>query len=91
MGLTAPQDDALRMLQNGASGVASDVRAFFRLLRHHILEGVFCEPIYGGNQNLVGWQLVGFPGQQYGYADSYINRVIDLAPVAQVGMTQPEP
>jgi gluconate 2-dehydrogenase gamma chain len=56
---------------------------FFEAVRRHILEGVFGEPSYGGNQNLIGWRLVGFPGQQYGYADSYINRVVDLEPIAQ--------
>ncbi len=28
------------------------------------MEGMFADPIYGGNKNFVGWQLVGFPGAQ---------------------------
>ena len=55
---------------------------FFALLRKHTMEGVLGEPSYGGNQGLVGWRVVGFPGHQYGYADPYINRKIDLEPVA---------
>jgi hypothetical protein len=27
---------------------------------------------------------VGFPGQQYGYPDAYINKLVDLEPVATV-------
>jgi len=30
----------------------------------------------------VGWRLVGFPGHQFGYSDSYINKRVDLEPVA---------
>jgi gluconate 2-dehydrogenase gamma chain len=47
-----------------------------------VLEGVFGEPQYGGNRGLVGWRLVGFPGQQFGYADAYINKPVDMSPVA---------
>jgi hypothetical protein len=31
---------------------------------------------------MIGWRLVGFPGQQAGYADAYVNKRVDLAPVA---------
>jgi gluconate 2-dehydrogenase gamma chain len=55
---------------------------FFETVRYHVLEGVFCEPQYGGNKNMAGWRLVDFPGQQFGYADAYINRRVDLEPVS---------
>jgi gluconate 2-dehydrogenase gamma chain len=35
---------------------------FFTLVRGHTLQGTFCDPIYGGNANFVGWDLVGYPG-----------------------------
>lgn len=35
---------------------------FFALLRTHTIEGVFCDPRHGGNRNLAGWKLVGYPG-----------------------------
>ena len=28
------------------------------------MEGMFADPIYGGNQDFAGWRLVGFPGAQ---------------------------
>ena len=37
---------------------------FFNLIRTHTMEGLFADPIYGGNQNFAGWRLVGFPGAQ---------------------------
>ena len=40
---------------------------FFALLRAHTIEGMFCDPMHGGNANLVGWKLVGFPGPQMNY------------------------
>jgi gluconate 2-dehydrogenase gamma chain len=35
---------------------------FFQMLRDHTVEGMFCDPLHGGNANLVGWQMIGFPG-----------------------------
>ena len=55
---------------------------FFETVRCHVLEGVFGEPEYGGNRDLAGWRIVDFPGQQHGYPDAYINRRVDLPPVA---------
>jgi gluconate 2-dehydrogenase gamma chain len=55
---------------------------FFETVRCHVLEGVFGEPQYGGNRGLNGWRIVDFPGQQHGYPDAYINRRVDLPPVA---------
>ena len=55
---------------------------FFEMVRYHVLEGVFCEPQYGGNKDMIGWRLVEFPGQQSGYPDAYINKRVDLPPVA---------
>jgi gluconate 2-dehydrogenase gamma chain len=35
---------------------------FFQLLRQNTIEGMFCDPMHGGNVDMIGWQLVGFPG-----------------------------
>ena len=32
------------------------------LLRANTIEGMFCDPAHGGNVDMVGWQLIGFPG-----------------------------
>ena len=37
--------------------------AFFELFRANVIEGMFCDPAYGGNQDLVGWRWIGFSGQ----------------------------
>jgi len=27
-----------------------------------VMEGMFADPMYGGNKNKAGWKLIGFPG-----------------------------
>ena len=52
--LSAPQQDAvLTGLQD---------TPFFNIVRGHTLQGTFCDPIYGGNANFAGWDLIGYPG-----------------------------
>jgi len=42
---------------------------FFQLLRTHTLEGMFSDPMHGGNAGLIGWQLVGYPGPRMSYRE----------------------
>ena len=42
---------------------------FFQLLRAHTIEGMFSDPMHGGNAGLIGWQLVGYPGPLMSYRD----------------------
>ena len=86
----AKQIETLRALQLGTITEVESSDDFFELVRRHVLEGVFCEPSYGGNRDLVGWAVVGFPGQRYGYADPYINKRLDLAPIAVDGPPRAE-
>jgi gluconate 2-dehydrogenase gamma chain len=41
---------------------------FFDLVLKHVTEGFLADPMYGGNRDLVGWQLIGFPGAQRAYS-----------------------
>jgi gluconate 2-dehydrogenase gamma chain len=43
-------------------GFAGSSAAFFALVRGHVMQGTFGDPIYGGNDNFVGWDLLGYPG-----------------------------
>lgn len=51
----------------GQAGISG--RAFFDLLLAYTFAGFFADPIHGGNRDLVGWKLIGFPGAQMGYGD----------------------
>lgn len=48
---------------------AIETSMFFRLLRQHTIEGMFSDPMHGGNAGLIGWQLIGYPGPLMSYRD----------------------
>jgi gluconate 2-dehydrogenase gamma chain len=59
---------------------SSDGSLLVRLLavvREHTFEGLFCDPVYGGNRGAVGWRLVGFPGVQWGYTAEQMKEGFD--------------
>lgn len=56
----AAQDEKLHSMES---------TMFFRLLRTHTIEGMFSDPMHGGNAGLIGWQLIGYPGPLMSYRD----------------------
>jgi len=56
----AEQDARLRAIEK---------TAFFQMLRRHTLEGMFCDPLHGGNAGMIGWQLIGYPGPRMSYRE----------------------
>lgn len=60
------QDEVIASLESGkATGFTyPTAREFFSILRTHTMEGMFADPLYGGNKDFSGWKLVGFPGAQ---------------------------
>jgi gluconate 2-dehydrogenase gamma chain len=62
----AQQDDVIRALeQNKATGFAwPPAPLFFNTVRTHVMEGLFADPVYGGNKNFEGWRQINFPGGQ---------------------------
>jgi len=48
---------------------AIEKTTFFRMLRQHTIEGMFSDPLHGGNANMIGWQLIGYPGPIMSYRD----------------------
>lgn len=47
--------------------------AFFTMLRNDTIEGMFSDPMYGGNLDMVGWKLIGFPGARGYYTAAEID------------------
>jgi gluconate 2-dehydrogenase gamma chain len=60
------QDEVITSLENGKSSgfTYPSAREFFNTLRIHTMEGMFADPLYGGNRDFSGWKLVSFPGAQ---------------------------
>lgn len=48
---------------------AIETTTFFRMLRQHTIEGMFSDPLHGGNAGLIGWQLIGYPGPLMNYRE----------------------
>jgi len=59
-------------------GRAPTAPAFFNILRAHTLEGMFSDPVHGGNRNVAGWRLLGYLGPQpaYSHAEQQLDAVI---------------
>jgi len=87
--LAAAQQDAfLESMEAGKArfrSIPSDT--LFALLIQNVKEGFLADPIYGGNKDMVGWKMIGFPGARYDYR-AYVDRkgqALDLAPISLIG------
>jgi gluconate 2-dehydrogenase gamma chain len=82
----AQQDETIRALEEGKaeSFTWPQARAFFETLRTHTMEGMFADPVYGGNKDFAGWTLVGFPGVQLMFTPNELEsrQVFTRAPIA---------
>jgi gluconate 2-dehydrogenase gamma chain len=59
-------------------------RAFFSTLYANVMEGMFSDPMYGGNRNKAGWKMIGFPGViavHYQNIEKYRDKKYDVPPV----------
>jgi gluconate 2-dehydrogenase gamma chain len=66
-----PSDQQDRLITGLSKGDVLDTqgRAFFTLLLKNTQEGFFADPIYGGNRDMAGWRMIGFPGTRYDFRD----------------------
>ena len=82
LGLQQVYRDGLNALGSdfaAVDGAEQDARLdavpeFKKLLYQHACEGMYGDPVYGGNRDLVGWRSIGFPGdvQPRGYTDEEV-------------------
>jgi gluconate 2-dehydrogenase gamma chain len=82
------QDKVLAGLESGLILLENvDGAEFFALLLENAQEGYFADPVYGGNRDMVGWKLLGFPGARYDYRDwvERHNEPYPLPPVSIMG------
>ena len=61
--------DRLTPEQQDAKLRSIEATYFFRLLRQNTIEGMFCDPMHGGNTDLIGWQIIGYPGPYMSWGD----------------------
>jgi gluconate 2-dehydrogenase gamma chain len=84
---TTDQDAFLKRLAGGDQQLDGvDAKAFFKLLLQNVMEGFFSDPLYGGNRDMAGWKLIGFPGARYDQT-AYVTRHGKPYPLPPVGIT----
>jgi gluconate 2-dehydrogenase gamma chain len=85
------QDEVITALEQGKAGEFTwpTAQAFFNAIRTHTMEGMFADPIYGGNKDFAGWKLVGFPGAQpyFTEADMQSKQAFTRAPITGLQAT----
>ncbi|EUC18832.1 Gluconate 2-dehydrogenase (acceptor) [Burkholderia sp. BT03] len=71
---TATRDTVLAALEANKVELA-DVPAgvFFGQLLQNTREGYFCDPMHGGNHDMGGWKMIGFPGARADFMD-FVNQ-----------------
>jgi gluconate 2-dehydrogenase gamma chain len=82
------QDKLLAGMEKGEVALPNfSSRMLFAAIHANTLEGYFADPIYGGNRDMAGWKLVGFPGVRYDYRDvmEKPNQAYMLPPVGMQG------
>ena len=84
----ADQDAVLTGLEKGTIKLPNfDGKTLFGTVHANAIEGFFADPVYGGNQGMAGWALVGFPGSRYDYRDVIAkpNQPYTMPPVSLQG------
>ncbi|WP_397326734.1 gluconate 2-dehydrogenase subunit 3 family protein [Paenibacillus sabuli] len=62
------QDEVLQAFESDSVGLTTiSASAFFTMLRANTLEGIYSDPLYGGNANMDGWRMRDYPGNQMSY------------------------
>jgi gluconate 2-dehydrogenase gamma chain len=73
------QDIVLADAELGRMPGALASQAFFELLLRHTREGMFSDPRWGGNEEQVGWQLLGYPGPRHAWSEEE-QRIVERSP-----------
>jgi hypothetical protein len=58
----APQQQDALLRQAEAGKLGAGLASFFSIVLEHTREGMFADPMYGGNRNYAGWDLIRYPG-----------------------------
>ena len=81
------QDAFLKRLASGDQQLEGvDSKGYFKLLLQNVMEGFFSDPLYGGNRDMAGWKLIGFPGARYDMS-AYVKQYGKPYPLPPVGIT----
>ncbi len=88
--LSETQQDAI--LGAMESGDATDFfkdptdKQFFKMLQDDTIHGMFSDPAYGGNKDMIGWKQIGYPGAQRAYTPIDMNTEGNVRPPQSLAM-----
>jgi gluconate 2-dehydrogenase gamma chain len=71
------------MEENKAPFEGFSSQTFFNALLQIAMEGFFADPMYGGNRDMAGWKMVGYPGLPATYKEeivTYFGKKYDKPP-----------
>ncbi|CAN5563780.1 hypothetical protein BH23CHL2_BH23CHL2_20050 [soil metagenome] len=70
------QDEVIQALEDGEietfRGIDPD--DFFEVVRTGTLEGLYADPLWGGNRDMAGWWLKRYPGSRISYRDQVASK-----------------
>lgn len=82
----ADQDAVLTKLEKSELNLGViESKTFFEAFLQNVIEGFWSDPIYGGNKDMVGWKLIGFPGARYDNRP-FVSRHGERYPLPPVGL-----
>ena len=88
----AEREEFLLALQGGKVTFENGppARVFFTTMYQSVMEGMFADPMYGGNKDKAGWKLIGFPGViavNYQNIEKYRDKPFPSNPVSITDMS----
>jgi gluconate 2-dehydrogenase gamma chain len=81
------QTHFLKKMEAGAVTDEFDLKTFFSgFLLTNVMEGYFCDPMYGGNKNMAAWKMIGYPGVRADYLEWVVeSKPYPYGPVSMYG------
>lgn len=82
---TEQRVEIIKGLESGSLNLASIPTAiFFKQLLINTKEGFLADPMYGGNKDMAGWKMIGFPGARGDYLEFVTrhNEAYSQAPIS---------
>jgi gluconate 2-dehydrogenase gamma chain len=80
------KDELLMNIEGGKTKLEGvDGQSFFAQVIKDMQEGFFADPLYGGNRDMVGWKMIGYPGARYNYLD-WVERHNERFPLPPVSL-----
>ena len=71
--LTSAPSSGVQISTDVGAVVSVGATAFFNLLLQWTMAGFFSDPVQGGNKDMVGWRLIGFPGAHISWSEEIEN------------------